>query len=137
MVPLINEVFGWIWITGGMATGVWLGLRFRDERWLGGYSSWARRMVRLGHIAMIMLGVLNVLFASSAARLGLGEMWMWVASVGWIAGGVLMPSVCFLSALRQRFAVLFALPVVALLGASALTVIGFMMTLLAGTGGGS
>ena len=40
----------WIGIIAGMLSGAALGLFFHEESWLGGYGSWPRRLLRLGHI---------------------------------------------------------------------------------------
>ena len=44
---------------------------FHGEDWLGGYGSWRRRMLRLGHISMIGTGLLNLAFALSVGHLPL------------------------------------------------------------------
>ncbi len=133
MIPLFNELFGWFWIGLGMVVGVWMGIGFRDEAWLGGYGSWARRMVRLGHIAMIALGGLNVLFALSAPRVALFAPWPLVASWAWMAGAVLMPACCFASACNKRLASLFPMPVIALLVGVTITWIGVLAGVMRGT----
>ena len=69
---------GWIGICVGCAAGAAQGLFFHDENWLGGYNSWARRMLRLGHISLVGLGLLNLAFALSMAALG-------IAGVGVVA----------------------------------------------------
>lgn len=134
MVPFINELFGWFWIGMGMTVGVWMGMRFRDEQWLGGYGSWARRMVRLGHIAMIALGMINVLYGLSWRAAGFGGLLDSAAAFLWIVGAVLMPLVCFASARYRRAAGLFALPVVVLLLAVTLTWVGRLIDLVIATG---
>ena len=58
----INEVFGWLWIMLGFLSGMVIGLLFHDEQWLGGYASCPRRLIRLGHISFVGLGILNILF---------------------------------------------------------------------------
>jgi len=116
---MINEAFGWLWIVGGFLTGGLLGIGFDRETFLGGYASWARRLLRLGHIAMIALGVLNILFAQSVVRSGLDPAWNSLGSWSLITGAVLMPGACALCAFRPKAKPVFALPVVALtLGAS-------------------
>ncbi|MBI2302506.1 MAG: hypothetical protein HYU66_26675 [Armatimonadetes bacterium] len=121
---LRNELCGWIAVTAGLSVGALLGLRFQDEQWLGGYTSFPRRMLRLGHIACTMLGVLNLLFAGTAPRLALSPALVQAASWGWLAGAVLMPATCFLAAREGRFGVLFPLPVACLLTAAGLTILG-------------
>ena len=115
MLGLINEPFGWLWISLGFLTGVGLGLGFQREGFMGGYASWPRRMTRLGHIALYALGVLNILFALSLPRFGLSETWARTASWCFILGAIAMPACCFLCAWRKPFARLFFIPVLLLL----------------------
>lgn len=120
----MNAAFGWIWITLGLVSGMALGLGFAREHFLGGYGSWTRRLLRLGHIAQVMLGVLNVLFEVSRDRIALGPMWIDAASWGFLAGAVLMPAVCAWAAFDKRAMALFGFPVVALIGSSAIVAVG-------------
>src|SRR5688500_9360107 len=75
---MINEAFGWFWILVGFISGMVMGLRFAHEDWLGGYQSHARRMLRLGHISFVGLGVLNILFAHTLERIQLESGWIMV-----------------------------------------------------------
>lgn len=122
--PVFNEVFGWLWVTLGFVTGAVMGLRFDRPGWLGGYDAWARRLVRLGHIALVMLGILNILFAFSAARIDLPGGWIAAASWSFIAGGVLMPACCGIAAKWPGAVKLFAGPVVLLIFAGTVTWVG-------------
>ena len=123
MKPEINECFGWVWITLGFATGAVLGMFFRREGWLGGYASLPRRMVRLGHISLVALGALNVLFALTMARAnfaGASLAWAGVAGVGMIVGGITMPLACGLVARKESAHPVFVVPVLSLLAAGAI-----------------
>lgn len=111
----MNEAFGWIWISVGFATGAVLGLFFHREDWLGGYGSYRRRLVRLGHISFLGLGILNILFADSLQRAELAEWRRLAASWGMLVGGLTMPLVCGLTAWRAGFGRLFFIPVSGLL----------------------
>jgi hypothetical protein len=105
-------------VTGGI-----LGLFFHDERFLGGYTSFRRRIVRLGHIALAALGMLNVLYGlSNPGPNDSGE--ARAASIAFIVGGVGMPAVCFLTGWREAFRYLFVIPVVALIVAVVFTLRG-------------
>jgi hypothetical protein len=116
---LMNESFGWAWILAGFVSGFLLGLGFHHDDWMGGYGAFRRRLIRLGHISFIGLGILNILFAFSAPRVALGEPWLSIASWALIAGGVTMPLSCGLMAWRRGFYPLFIVPVLSLvLGAS-------------------
>ncbi len=109
----LNLRAGWALVLLGLLSGALLGLRFHEEGFLGGYASLRRRLLRLGHIAMIALGALNVLFALSpcdgAASAGDG-----LCGALLLAGAVTMPVVCALVALRPSLRPLFGLPVTAL-----------------------
>ena len=52
-----------MWITAGLLSGVGMGLGFHNETWLGGYGSWRRRLMRLGHIAFFGTALLCIAFA--------------------------------------------------------------------------
>lgn len=123
----VNEAFGWIWILAGFVTGLTLGLFFQRDDWLGGYASFRRRLLRLGHISFIGLGALNVLFALSAAHLSLGRAALALASGALIAGGISMPLCCALMAWRRGFHLLFAIPVTSLLLGVTLVVRGLLL----------
>ena len=58
----INVMLAWLWILLGFISGMALGMFFHGENWLGGYTSFKRRMYRLGHISFFGLGTVNVLF---------------------------------------------------------------------------
>lgn len=119
----LNAAFGWLWITLGFASGALMGLRFFRDDWLGGYDAWPRRMVRLGHIAIIALGVLNVLFALSAPHVPLAAWERLTASLAFVIGAVTMPLVCGLAAWHKPLRHLFVIPVASLLtGGITLTV---------------
>ncbi len=109
-VQMLNWYFGWGLILSGFVTGAWLGLFFDRESFLGGYASFRRRIVRLGHIAQIALGMLNLLYSLSPHPAVAG--WQaGAASWCFVAGGILMPLVCFLTGWRQGFRHLFFMPV--------------------------
>jgi len=111
---MYSELFGWVGIWLGFASGAVLGLFFRDEHWLGGYASWRRRLLRLGHIALIALGALNLLAAQSIPRLDFDAPGRGIAAGSFVLGGFLMPLACFLTAWRRGFYFAF-IPAVALL----------------------
>jgi hypothetical protein len=119
-----NETFGWCWTLAGMLVGMGLGLGFGREDWLGGYASHPRRLLRLGHLAMIALGILNILFARAVPTLHLAAPWPTVAATALIVGAIAMPLCCGLMAWRRAFQPLFALPVTSLLLGVGLVVAG-------------
>ena len=120
----LNEAFGWVWILAGVVSGLALGLGFHRDEWLGGYASFRRRLIRLGHISLLGLGILNILFASSAARIHLPPAGLAVASWAQIAGGVTMPACCALMAWRRGTYLFFGVPVASLLLGTTLVVVG-------------
>ena len=121
--------FAWIWFVLGVVSGAGLGLGFHRPGFAGGYGSWRRRLMRLGHIAFFGTGFLVLALGLTAAALPPDHLPPRVfRGLGWlmIAGAVLMPTVCFLASWRKNFRWLFALPVAALGGA----VVGFTRLLL-------
>lgn len=119
----LNWQAGWLLILASFATGAGIGLFFHRDDYLGGYASFERRLMRLGHIALAALGMLNILFASSPWPAG-GTWMSTTASLCFIAGGVAMPVVCFLTAWRRPFRHLFAIPVSALMLGAVVTYLG-------------
>jgi hypothetical protein len=114
----INFLAAWLAILTGLVTGTAMGLFFHDADWMGGYGSWRRRMMRLGHICFFGTGFLNLAFVLSVEHLG------WdrppsVASAGFLVGAATMPVVCFLSAWRESFRHVFFVPVASLIVAAA------------------
>jgi hypothetical protein len=120
----LNFVGGWSLVLAGFVSGAAIGLGFHRDDFLGGYTSLRRRMVRLGHIAFVALGVLNVLFAISPSSATNVPTHHTIASICFLAGGVAMPVVCFLTAWRERFRHLFFIPVSALIAAVVFTLLG-------------
>jgi len=118
-----NWYAGWVLLLAAFVTGAAIGTRFHREEFLGGYDALPRRLVRLGHIALAALGMLNLLFALSPWPAP-GSPAAHAASVAFALGGASMPAVCFLSAWRPGFRRLFFLPVAALLTAVLATLLG-------------
>jgi hypothetical protein len=111
----LHLIIGWASMIGGAVSGAAIGLFFHLDAWMGGYGSFRRRLVRLGHIAMFGLGILNVLFALSVSARPLPPAYVPFASAGFAAAVVTMPLCCFLTAWRPSFRHLFPVPVVSLL----------------------
>lgn len=112
----INLWAAWVGIFLGLLSGAAIGLRFHEEAWLGGYGTWPRRMLRLGHISFFGVAFLNLAFVATVYFTGAAEA-VTASSVLLVAGAVLMPTVCFLSAWQRIFRHLFFLPVLSLLAA--------------------
>jgi len=119
---------GWIAIVGGIASGLWLGLFFHRDDWLGGYASWRRRMFRLGHIAFFGLGFVNLLFGLSIRAYPIQHLHASVAAFAFVTGAATMSPTCFLAGWRTPFRHLFAAPVAAVLVGVATLLIGWWST---------
>ena len=119
----LNWQVGWALVLGAFFTGALMGLAFHRPDFLGGYGSFRRRLVRLGHIALAALGMMNVIFSLSPVPVP-GTWQGDAASLGFVVGGVTMPVVCFLAAWREPFRHVFAIPVAALVLAVVFTLAG-------------
>ena len=109
----VSLYFAWAWMLAGMVSGAVLGLFFHQHDWLGGYGSWRRRMVRLGHISFFGIGLVNLAFALTVRVLGIEN---GTAASSWlmIVAAATMPLVCYLSAARVFFRNLFFIPALSL-----------------------
>ena len=107
----------WVGIGLGLLSGTAQGLGFHRDNWLGGYTSWPRRMLRLGHISFFGIAFLNLAYAQTLFLRG-AESASPLASWLLIGGAVAMPTVCYLSAWRRGCRQLFFIPVVCLLSAA-------------------
>src|SRR5262249_24111383 len=119
----LNWYAGWALILSAFLTGAALGLFFHRDEFLGGDTSFRRRIVRLGHIALAALGVMNVLSRPSPWPAA-SPLAATAASACFVIGGVAMPLVCFLTGWRESFRHLFFIPVTALVLAVLFTLIG-------------
>ena len=133
---MLNLAFGWIWITMGFLSGAALGLGFHRDQFMGGYDSWSRRMVRLGHIAFFGTGFLNLAYAwtrfmASPASVQVRSSWWW-ASWMLIVGGIAMPLCCLLCARWKEAKPIFVLPVVALTSGGVLMCVILIRTMQSG-----
>lgn len=105
----VNIYAAWIGILLGCLAGAVQGMFFDREDWLGGYASWKRRMLRLGHISFFGIAFINLSFAMSATVLGLEDR-VGISSVLFLIGAAGMPLVCYLSAIKAVFRHLFFIP---------------------------
>jgi hypothetical protein len=105
----VNLYAAWVGMFLGGLAGAGLGLFFHREEWLGGYASWPRRMLRLGHISLFGIAFLNLAFALTAGALAVERGLAWPSRL-LLLGAVTMPLVCGLSAWRKPFRHLFFLP---------------------------
>lgn len=110
-IVLIMIKAGWIGMFLGVLSGAVIGLFFHREDWMGGYSSYRRRLTRLGHISFFGLAFVNFCFAFSQQVAPLAAPWDTVAMWAFLTGAAAMPTCCFLSAWRKPFRHLFFIPV--------------------------
>jgi hypothetical protein len=115
-IDMLALLFAWVWITAGLLAGVVLGLGFHRDGWMGGYGSWRRRLIRLGHISFFGTALLCIAFAVTAPRFEVPSPALSGSGALLMAGAVAMPTTCFLSAWRKSLRHLFVLPVACLLG---------------------
>ncbi len=105
---------GWWLISLGFMTGAVFGLLAQREDWLGGYASRTRRLVRLGHIALIALGALNVVWPLTTTARDPSALTAIITGC-FVVGGLTMGPACFLSALCWPCRVAFIIPSTALI----------------------
>jgi hypothetical protein len=118
-MPTWNLYAAWIGILLGFLTGSVHGLLFHDEKWLGGYDSWARRSIRLGHFSLFGLAFINLAFVFTVDYLQIRGPLGW-ASALFIFGAFAMPLTCYLSAWKKWMRHLQAVPVLSLIAAAGL-----------------
>ena len=114
-VVLLTLKAVWCGMLLGVVSGAVIGLFFHREDWMGGYSSYRRRLTRLGHISFFGLAFVNLGFAFTQHVVHLGAVHAQVAMWGFLIGAAMMPTVCFLSAWRKPFRHLFFIPVLGVL----------------------
>ena len=107
---VLNIYAAWIAIFAGVLAGLVSGMFFHDDNFLNGYTSWARRLTRLGHVSFFGLGLLNLATALTARTLGIADN-LAVASWLMLVGLITMPVVCYVSAFWKPFRNLFFVPV--------------------------
>jgi len=122
----LNLFAGWIGFLAGALSGAALGLGFHRDDWLGGYGSFRRRLLRLGHIACFGMGLLNVLFALSLQVWPLSWVDAGIAGAAWLVALITMPLCCALAAWRKPLRLLFPLPVAATLVGTGWTLLGWV-----------
>jgi len=110
-----NRAVAWGCLAAGVATGLVLGLWSFDgpvpvPARLGDYGSVARRLVRLGHIAFLGLGLINLHLARELPALRLSARAAATASRALNLGNVLLPLVLFVAAFVPPVKYLLPLP---------------------------
>ena len=113
-IGLLSLFIGWAGLFAGIASGAIMGVFFHDEEWLGGYGSYRRRMLRLGHISFFGLGFLNLFFGLTQAVVFFPDRLSEIIAICLFIGALTMPVCCFLSAWRKHLRHLFPIPVLSL-----------------------
>lgn len=111
----LNMLVGWIGMLSGAVSGAVIGLYFGRDDWAGGYASFRRRMLRLGHISFFGIGFLNLLFGLTLTAVSLPPAHSRIASAGFLIALIAMPACCFLTAWKKPLRHLFPIPVLAVL----------------------
>lgn len=94
--------------------GLWgaaMGIFFHRSEWLGGYGSFRRRLLRLGHIACFGLAFVNLAFAFTVHTGYATGPSLDTAGALFIGALVSMPAVCALAAWKEPFRKIFFIPV--------------------------
>jgi hypothetical protein len=107
---ILNLYAAWIGLLLGALSGVLSGLFFHNENWLGGYATWHRRLIRLAHISLFGLGIINLAFFLTARALDI-KSGLAASSLLLVIGAATMPTVCYLAAFHKPFRQLFFVPV--------------------------
>lgn len=102
---------GWSGFLGGVLSGALMGLFFHKEKWLGGYASRERRMVRLGHISFFGIGLINLFYALSVTPLSVPESAARLGAWALLVAMITMPAICFLYAWKKPFRHFYFIPV--------------------------
>jgi hypothetical protein len=125
----LHILAGWIGVFLGVLTGAVFGLAFHKENWLGGYNSWTRRMLRLGHISFFGIAFLNFMFSITTGLEALHGTLIQIGSILFLVGAATMPTACFLSAWKKQLKGLFPIPVASICGALVCVITSILQTL--------
>jgi len=122
----MNRTVGWFSLAVGVATGLVMGLWAFDgpvnpPAWLGEYGDTARRLARLGHIAFVGLGLINILLAHELAGSALSERAKRIASRQMNFGNIALPITLFVAAAWRPAKYAMAIPATAVFVALCLT----------------
>ena len=107
----LHLLAGWSGMLMGALSGAAMGLFFHRENWAGGYGSYPRRLLRLGHISFFGIGMLNLLFGLSLQSVSLSVASAEIASIGLLTAAVTMPLVCMMAAWHKPLRHFFVIPV--------------------------
>jgi len=117
-IEKINLIAAWCSILFGLTGGLAQGMFFHNENWLGGYGSWKRRLMRLGHISFFGLAFLNLAFVQFVSYFNYRGDDLQLMSTLYLVGLVSMPTVCYACAFMQPLRWFFAIPIISLIWAT-------------------
>jgi len=124
-----NRIIAWVGFSLGIGTGLVMGLWSFDgpvavPGWLGAYADTSRRLVRLGHIALLGLGFLNLHLAAALPTAGLSARGNRLAARAMNIGNLFLPLTLFAAAALPGFKYLLPLPALCVALAVALATVG-------------
>ena len=126
-MEIVNLYVAWVCMLAGAIFGALSGLFFHKQEWMGGYGSWQRRMMRLGHISFFGLAFVNFAFVFTVSYLGLNNHII-LPSRLLVIGTLTMPLVCVLSVHRTLFRHFFFIPVLSIMAAMIIFIVRGLVT---------
>jgi hypothetical protein len=109
----------------GLVIGLWsFGGPFPEPAWVGSYSELPRRLIRLAHIALFALGMINLMLARQHAGIDLPEQATRLALAAMNVGTLLMPALLFATVFLPAAKYLLAVPALAVTLALAIAATG-------------
>jgi len=127
IIGQINVLFGWAWMCLGFISGMTLGMWAEGEKWLGGYTSIARRYLRLAHVAFIALSIINILYGKELGAIALPVHIKSIGSYLMIFGAAGVPLTCISAAFFRKTKYFLPLPALAVLTGTSILVIGMIL----------
>ena len=109
----------------GLVMGLWsFGGPLPEPAWVGGYGDLPRRLIRLAHIALFALGMINLMLARQQAAFDLPAPTARLALAAMNLGNLLMPALLVATVFLPEVKYLLALPALAVSTALAIAAYG-------------